>query len=256
MAGAARAGRRWIVALALAPALAAAGCGGDPEPTAEERRAAKAKWVQRADAACRKANEAIAGRGWPADLVDLDRLAVRGIEDARAAIKEIAAMRIPEGAGREPRAFVDERAALEPELDKLPAASEDLEPAPLVKAAEALKPRLAEAQKREVIDTAVKGMDTLDPPGRAADRTANYQVAPRDLRSVTQEFTALLEADKRKAAYELDRAKYLRTQKELNKAADAEIRTRRKMPRAVGASPTGRIPEQGETAEPETGRQS
>ena len=83
MAGAGRAGRRWMVARALAPALAGVGCGGDPEPTAEERRAAKAKWVQSADSACRKANEAIADRGWPADLVDLDRLVVRGIEDAR-----------------------------------------------------------------------------------------------------------------------------------------------------------------------------
>ena len=320
MAGAARAGRRWTVALALAPVLAAAGCGGDPEPTAEERRAAKAQWVQKADAACRKANEAIAERGWPADLVDLDRLVVRGIDDARAAIKEIAAMRVPEGAGPKPGAFVDELKALEPELDNLSAASEDLEPAPLVKAAEELKPRLAEAQKRaeeaglsdclthderffipdavrapvfaeqlakldrsllrrieridlaeastpgefaqafarysEVIDTAVEGIDTLDPPQWAADQTANYQVALRDLQSVTQKFTALLEVDKGKPAYELDRAKYLRTQKELNKAANAEIRTRRKMLRAVGASPTGRIPEQGETVEPETGEQS
>jgi len=57
-------------------------------------------------------------------------------------------------------------------------------------------------------------------------------------------------------AYELDRAKYLRTQKELNKAANAEIRTRRKMLRAVGASPTGRLPEQGEPVEPEPGEQS
>ena len=320
MAGAARfagAVRWWVTAAALATVAA---CGGDPEPTAEERRAAKTKWVQNADAACRKANEAIAERGWPADLVDLDRLVVRGIEDARAAIKKIAAMRIPEGAGPKPGAFVDELKALEPELDKLSAASEDLEPAPLVEAAEALKPRLAEAQKRaeeaglsdclthderffipdavrapvfaeqlakldrsllrrieridfaeastpgefaqafarysEVIDTAMKGIDTLDPPQWAADQTANYQVALRDLQSVTQKFTALLEADKGKAAYELDRAKYLRTQKELNKAANAEIRARRKMLRAVGASPTGRLPEQGEPVEPEPGEQS
>ncbi len=313
----ARAARWWLTAAALATVAA---CGGDPEPTAEEGKAAKAKWVQSADAACRKANEAIADRGWPADLVDLDRLVVRGIEDARAAIAAIKEIEIPDGAGPKPGAFVDELEALEPELDKLSAASEDLEPAPLVKAAEALKPRLADAQQRaeeaglndclthderffipdavrapvfaeqlakldrslfrriehvdfaqastpgefaqaftrysEIIDTAVEGIDTLDPPQWAADQTAAYQVALRDLQSVTQKFTAMLVADKGKPAHELDRAKYARTQKELDGAAGAEQKTRRKMLRAVGARPTGRIPEGGEPAEPETGEVS
>jgi hypothetical protein len=324
MAGPARfagTGRRWVAAFALATAFAAvSACGGDPEPTAEERRAAKAKWVQRVDSACRKANDAISERGWPADLVDLDRLVVRGIGDARAAIDEITALKIPEGAGPKPGAFVNELKALEPELDKLSDASEDLEPAPLVKAAEALKPRLASAEKAaeeagvsdclthderffipdavrapvfaeqlakldrslfrrlktidfdeastpgefaqafarysELIDTAVKGIDTLDPPQWAADQTANYQVALRDLQSETQKFTALLVEDKGKSPYEIDRAKYVRAQKQLNVAADAEIKTRKKMLRAVGARPTGRIPEEGEAAEPESGEQS
>jgi hypothetical protein len=319
MAGAARiAVPGWIAALALAPALTA--CGGDPEPTAEERRAAKSKWVQRVDAACRKANNAISERGWPADLVDLDRLVVRGIGDAQTAIKEITALKIPEGAGPKPAAFVNEIKALDPELKELSEASEDLEPADLVKAAEELKPRIAAAEMAaeeaglsdclthderffipdavrapvfaeqlakldrsllrriknvdfadastpgefatafrrysEIIDTAIKGIDTLDPPQWAADQTGNYQVALRDLQSVTQKFTAILVQDKGKPLYELDRAKYLRTQRELNRAAKAEIKARRKMLRAVGAAPTGRLPEQGEGVAPKSGEQS
>ena len=145
MAGTARV-RRWTAISALALA-GLAGCGGDSGPTAEEVKAAKSRWVQRVDASCRKANDAIADRGWPVNLVDLDRLVVRGIDDAQAAIKSISAERIPEGAGPRPGAFVKELKALGPDLDKLSDASEDLEPADLVKAAEALKPRLASIEK-------------------------------------------------------------------------------------------------------------
>jgi hypothetical protein len=315
MAGTARVrGLTAISALALA---SLAGCGGDPEPTAAEVKAAKSKWVQRVDAACRKANDAIAERGWPANLVDLDRLVVRGIDDAQAAIKTISGQKVPEGAGPKPGAFVKELQALGPELDKLSEASEDLEPAELVKAAEALKPRLATIEKSaekaglsdcmshderffvpdavrapvfaeqldkldrsllrrieridfadastpgefaqafsrysEVIDTALKGIDTLDPPQWAAQQTANYADALRDLQSETQKFTALLVQDEGKAPYELDRSKYQQAQKDLNVAANAEIKTRRRMLRAVGAAPTGRLPDQGEPVEPESG---
>jgi hypothetical protein len=322
MAGATRfAGTtRRSIAVAVLALAALSACGGDPEPTAEERKAAKSRWVQRVDAACRKANEAIADRGWPANLVDLDRLVVRGIEDAQVAIREISGLRIPEGAGPKPGEFVDELKALEPELTKLSDASEDLEPAALVKAAEALKPRLVSAEKAaeeagvsdclshderfmvpdgirapvfaeqlakldrsllrkiksidfadastpgefaqaftrysEVIDTAIKGIDTLEPPQWAAEQTANYADALRDLQSETQKFTALLVQDKGKAPHELDRSKYLRAQKDLNVAANAEIKTRRKMLRAVGASPTGRPPEEGEPVEPESGQEA
>ena len=101
MAGTARAVHRWTAVSALALA-SLAGCGGDPEPTAEEAKAAKARWVERVDAACRKANDAIADRGWPADLVDLDRLVVRGIDDTQAAIRSIAGLKIPEAPARAP----------------------------------------------------------------------------------------------------------------------------------------------------------
>ncbi len=315
MAGATRFAVTAVVATALLSA-----CGGSSEPTAEERKAAKNRWIQRVDAACQKANEAIAHRGWPTDLVDLDRLVVRGIDDAQAAIATITGLAIPEGAGPKPGAFVKELKALEPELTKLSEASEDLEPAALVNAAEAIKPRLVTAEKTaeeagvsdclshderffvpdavrapvfaeqldkldrsllrrieridfaeastpgdfaqafdrysEVIDTALKGIDTLDPPQWAAQQTANYADALRDLQSETQTFTALLVQDKGKAPYELDRSKYLRAQKDLNVAANAEMKTRRRMLRAVGAGPTDRLPPQDEAAEPESGEQS
>lgn len=314
MAGTAR-----VAWAAVVVATAFVGCGGDSEPTAEEKRAAKNKWIQRVDAECRKANEAIADRGWPADLVDLDRLVVRGIDDAQAAIKAITAQRLPEGGGPQPKAFVDELKGLGPELDKLSGASEDLEPAPLVEAAEALKPQLATLEKTaeaaglsdcfthderffipdavrapvfaeqlaklerrllsriedvdfadadspgefavafrnysEIIDSAVDGIDKLDPPQWASDQVGNYQVALRDLQSVSQKFTAMLVADKGKSPLQIDRARYVRTQKQLNKAARAEAKTRRKMLRAVGAGPT-LIPDPGEAAEPDSEQQS
>ena len=39
----------------------------------------------------------------------------------------------------------------------------------------------------------------------------------------------MLLTDKNKSAYEIDRAKYLRTQQQLDRAARAEAKTRRKM---------------------------
>jgi hypothetical protein len=297
-----------------------AGCGGDSGPTAEEQRAAKNKWIQRVDAECRKANDAIADRGWPVNLVDLDRLVVRGIDDAESAIKAITAQRIPEGAGPKPGQFVKELEGLQPELDKLSKASEELEPAPLVDAAEALKPQLATLAKSaeaaglsdcfshderffvpdavrapvfaeqlarldrrllrklktvnfedanspgefavafrnysELIDSAVDGLDKLDPPQWAADQVGNYQDALLDLQSVSQKFTAMLVADKDKSALEIDRAKYVRTQKQLNGAVKAEAKTRRKMLRAVGAGPTMVPDSGGEAAEPDSEQQS
>jgi hypothetical protein len=291
-----------LVATVTFTAVLATGCGGDPEPTAEEVKAAKSKWVQRVDAACRKANQAISDRGWPVNLVDLDRLVVRGIDDAQAAIKTISAEKIPEGAGPRPGAFVKELEALGSELDELSQASEDLEPGPLVEAAEALKPRLASVEKSaeeaglsdcmshderffvpdavrapvfaeqlarldrrllrkikdvdfasadspgefavafrnyaELIDDAVDGLDRLDPPQWAADQVGNYQIALRDLQSVSQKLNAMLVADKDKSPYEVDRGKYVRADKQLRTAARAEIKTRRKMLKAVGAGPT------------------
>jgi hypothetical protein len=128
--------------------VALAACGGDDEPSVAEKRVAETKWIQRVDGACRKANEAIAERGWPTNLVDLDRLVVRGLADARAAVKEITALRIPEGAGPDPGRFVRELRTLEPALAHLSAASGDLEPEALVQVADELKARLATLDDR------------------------------------------------------------------------------------------------------------
>ena len=108
----------------------------------------------------------------------------------------------------------------------------------------------------EIIDSAIDGIDRLDPPQWAADQTFDYQSALRDLQSVSQKFTAILVEDKGKPAYALDRAKYLRTQRQLNKAARAEFKTRRKMLRAVGAGPTTVVPDGGEAVEPDDSEQS
>jgi hypothetical protein len=288
-------------ATGLVMAAAFAGCGDD-EPTAAEQRAAKARWIQRVDGACRKANAAIAERGYPADLVDLDRLVVRGIGDVRGAIHAIARERVPEAAGPRPGAFVRELKGLDPELSDLSEASEDLDPHALVRAADELKPRLAGLQKSaeaaglrdclthderffipdavrapvfaeqlarlersllrrirsinfaqasspgefarafdrysELIDDALDGIDKLDPPLWAADQTASYQEALRDLQAASQKFAARLAQDRGKPLSVLDRAAYLRIQRQLDKASVAETKARRKMLRAVGAAPT------------------
>lgn len=296
-------GAQGLAGIAVLAGLTA--CGG---PSEAERRAAADRWAQRVDAECRKANDAIAGRGWPLNLVDLDRLVARGVTDAQAAIDAIGRLRRPEGSGPAPGAFVRELEGLRPELDGLNEASEDLEPRALVEAAEGLKPRLAAVEKRakaaglkeclshgerffvpdavrapafaqqlvrldrrllrriraiafegattpgqlavafarlaEVVDAAIEGIDRLDPPQWAADQTAGYQMALRDLQGVIQKFTVLLAADRGKAFAEIDRAKYARTQRELDRVGRAEVRARKRMLRAVGAAPL-RIPEGG-----------
>jgi hypothetical protein len=124
----------------LVIAAALMGCGDDG--ASADQRAAKARWIQRVDGFCRDAGNEIAERGYPADLIDLDRLVVRGIEDARGAIHAVQRERVPEGAGPRPGAFVRELGALDEDLSDLSDASEDLDPHALIDAADALKPRL------------------------------------------------------------------------------------------------------------------
>ncbi len=84
-----------------------AGCGGGPEgPSAREKRAALDKWTRTADAACEKSNKAIAKRGWPVNLVDLDRLTVRAVTDIGAASKTIRAQKPPAGSEKKVQPFV------------------------------------------------------------------------------------------------------------------------------------------------------
>ena len=72
----------------------------------EEKRAALDKWTRTADAACEKANTSIAKRGWPVNLVDLDRLTVRAITDIQAASKTIRAQKPPAGSEDKVQPFV------------------------------------------------------------------------------------------------------------------------------------------------------
>src|SRR5687768_11832580 len=84
-----------------------AGCGGGSDgPTAQEKRAALDKWTRTADAACEKANKSIAERGWPVNLVDLDRLTVRAVTDVQAASRTIRAQKPPAGSEDKVRPFV------------------------------------------------------------------------------------------------------------------------------------------------------
>jgi hypothetical protein len=102
-----------------------AGCGGGPDgPTAREKRAALDKWTRTADAACEKANKAIAKRGWPVNLVDLDRLTVRAITDIQAASKTIRAQKAPAGAEEKVRPFVRSLEELDATMKTLSTATE------------------------------------------------------------------------------------------------------------------------------------
>jgi hypothetical protein len=306
-------------ATGLVMAAALVGCGDEGPST--EQRAAKSHWIQRVDGFCREAGSEIAKRGYPADLIDLDRLVVRGIEDARGAIHAIQRERVPEGAGPRPGAFVRELGALDEDLSDLSQASEDLDPHALIRATDDLKPRLEGLRTRAraaglrdcfghdegafipdavrapvfaeqlarlersqlrrirliefgeasspaefarafdryagVIDDAVEGIATLDPPLWAADQTANYQNALRDLQTVSQTFADRLTRDRGKPTAILNRGPYVKIQRRLTAASIAESRARQKMLRAVGAGPTSPPSAGGdEPQEPETTEQS
>lgn len=106
-------------------ATALAGCGGGPSgPTAKEKRAALDKWTQTADAACEKANKSIAKRGWPVNLVDLDRLTVRAVADVQAASKTIRAQKAPAGSEKKVRPFVQSLEELDAKMKELSNATE------------------------------------------------------------------------------------------------------------------------------------
>jgi hypothetical protein len=303
----------------LVIATALVGCGDDG--ASADQRAAKARWIQRVDGFCRDAGSEIADRGYPADLIDLDRLVVRGIEDARGAIHAIQRERVPAGAGPRPGAFVRELGALDEDLSDLSAASEDLDPHALIRAADDLKPRLEGLRTRAraaglrdcfgndegvlipdavrapvfaeqvarlerrilrrieliefdeasspaefarafdryaaVIDDAVEGIATLDPPLWAADQTANYTTALQALQAVSQRFADRLAKDRGEPAGILNRGPYRKMQRQLTAASILESRTRQKMLRAVRAAPTSPPSAGGdEPPEPETTEQS
>jgi hypothetical protein len=118
------------MALALLAAVLAGcgGSGGSDAPTAADKRAALDRWQEQADEACSKANKAIAKRGWPANLVDLDRLTVRAITEIRAASTTIQKLKAPEGSERRIKPFVDSLKGLEPAMDELSERTEKFKP--------------------------------------------------------------------------------------------------------------------------------
>jgi hypothetical protein len=106
-------------------ALLLAGCGGSSGPSRADERAALTKWTQGADGACKKANAAIAERGFPVSLVDLDRLTVRAIADVQGATKAIRAQKPPAGSEKKVEPFVKSLDELDAGLKQLSSATED-----------------------------------------------------------------------------------------------------------------------------------
>jgi hypothetical protein len=113
-----------VVVLSVA-VLAGCGGGGPDGPSAQEKRAALDKWTRTADAACEKANKAIAKRGWPVNLVDLDRLTVRAVADVQAASKTIRAQKAPAGSEEKVKPFVQSLEELDVTMKQLSGATED-----------------------------------------------------------------------------------------------------------------------------------
>jgi hypothetical protein len=114
-------------------ALAGCGGGGPTGPGAQEKRAALDRWTRTADAACKKANDSIAGRGWPVNLVDLDRLTVRAIADVQEATKAIRAQKAPAGSEDKVRPFVESLEELDGAMETLSTATEKFKLARLEK---------------------------------------------------------------------------------------------------------------------------
>jgi hypothetical protein len=126
------------VVLLSAAVLAGCGGGGPDGPTAREKRAALDKWTRAADAACEKANKAIAKRGWPVNLVDLDRLTVRAVTDVQAASKTIRAQKAPAGSEDKVKPFVQSLDELDATMKQLSGATEDFK----IKRLDAFLPKL------------------------------------------------------------------------------------------------------------------
>ena len=101
------------------------GDGGSDGPSAKEKRAALDRWTRTADAACKKANDSIAHRGWPVNLVDLDRLTVRAVTEVQAASKTIHAQKPLSGSQDKVRPFVKSLDELDAAMKQLSTATED-----------------------------------------------------------------------------------------------------------------------------------
>jgi hypothetical protein len=143
-----RRGKRRRHSIGLALLVGLAGCGGSDAPTAADKRAALDRWTAQADAACRKSNEAIAKRGWPANLIDLDRLTVRAIEEVRTASDTIQELPAPKGSERRVKPFVDSLEGLEPVMEELSSRTEKFKPERLNDVLPAVQSALADTEEQ------------------------------------------------------------------------------------------------------------
>jgi len=101
------------IALIAATLAVLSGCGGE----AKKDTFTAGEWAARAEAACKRATDAIAERGWPRDLEELRSLASDAADDARAAIDEIDRLPVPADRADEVHAFVTGLRDLEPKID-------------------------------------------------------------------------------------------------------------------------------------------
>ena len=142
---------RTITVVAVLAAVGFAGCGGGgpkAKPmTAAEKRAELDRWVSKADAACRKSNEAIASRGWPRNLVQLKRLSVRATDDVREASRAVQGLAPPKGSEDHVKPFVESVKAIDALLGRVTDTTDDYRPKKLDKLAPDLRSTLKEAEE-------------------------------------------------------------------------------------------------------------
>jgi hypothetical protein len=134
----------------LLSAAVLAGCGGGDKPkplSAAEKRAGLDRWVARADGVCKKSNESIAARGWPRNLVQLDRLSVRAVDDVREASRSIQGLVPPKGSEDRVKPFVASLKALDGLLGKVTDTTDDYRPRKLNALAPDLRSGLLEVEQ-------------------------------------------------------------------------------------------------------------
>jgi hypothetical protein len=141
--------RDGLLAAGMCLAVAIAGCGGSGGAPAKAptSRAALDAWATKADAACRTANKAIAKRGWPANLVDLDRLSVRAADDIREASAAIQKLPAPEGGEKRIAPFVDSVRRLDGLLEHVTDTTEKFKPKRLIALAPKLQAGLLDVER-------------------------------------------------------------------------------------------------------------
>jgi hypothetical protein len=118
--GLSRSGARvaWLMSAAVI-----VGCGGDGGPSAAERQAGLGRWADRVDSICEATGRAIAMRGAPTDMLDIERVAVRAEADVRGAVERIRGVRAPSGTESRVRLVLAELDRVQRDLAALTKAS-------------------------------------------------------------------------------------------------------------------------------------